>query len=542
MCLHAQSKLTVSGTVGLYADFYQMNADTAIAPRRPSELYRLVCSPTISYRDFSLPVVINISPQNTSVVTPAAKYRNLGDYLKNPLNQVGIAPKYKWAQLLLGTQVPQYSELSFGDQPVFGAGLRLNPGKFRFEVFGGTSRQAIAEDTVNRVSGAYQRTMYSGKIGFGKEESSHVYLIGGYAIDDINSLKVAPAYIRPENGVLATLDYRVNLPAKFYVKGEIAASLFSRDMRAKIIKDAPVTLPSDVFKSRESTRSDGGGIFTIGKDGKTFGIKATGKYVGDGFVPLGYPFMQTDRLEVTVDPRFSLFKNKLNISGGGGQRINNLTHTRGSTATQVIGYANVSAQITDDLNLSGNFSNFGFRNTVKNDSFRIEMVTMSYGITPSYTLNLGKTINMFSLSYSHDQYRDYNLVSGSLNDNDADAGIFIYNLALSGNPFTTTLMLSSFNNKLSVGTVTVNSGSITFGYSFWKNRLSINAGETLSNSMLDNKDPATQLLTSVGARYKIIKNLSFSLNASINNYNAGKTNPNYRFTEDLLRTSLIYKL
>jgi len=60
--------------------------------------------------------------------------------------------------------------------------------------------------------------------------------------------------------------------------------------------------------------------------------------------------------------------------------------------------------------------------------------------------------------------------------------------------------------------------------------------------LLDNKDPATQLLTTFGARYKIRKDLSLSLNASVNDYKGGKTNPNYNFTEDLLRTSLIYKL
>lgn len=541
LCTSAKNKFKVTGTMGLYADFYKMNSDSSIMARRPSELYRLVCSPTISYGQFSLPFVINVSPQNTSLVTPVPDFKNFGQFMRNPLNQIGIAPKYKWVQLLLGSQTSRYSDLSFGDQMVFGAGIRLDPGKFRFEFFGGTSRQAIEEDTLRRIVGAYKRTLYSGKIGFGKEEASHFYLIGGYAIDDINSLRSNPVYTRPANGLMLSLDYKAMLSKKVYIRGEMAGSLFSRDIRSKEIKDAVVPIPGSIFTSRESTRMDGAAIFAIGKDSKVFGIKATGKYIGDGFVPLGYPFMQTDRLEVTVDPRVSLFKSKLNITGGVGERINNLTNTRGSTATQVIGYANVSAQITEALNLSGNFSNFGFRNTVRNDSFRIEMVTMSYGVSPSYTLNLGSTINLFSFSYSHDQFRDYNIVSGSLNDNDANSGMFTYNLALSNNPFNTTILVSHFDNKLITGLITVNSAGITFGYSFWKNKLNINVGETLSKGLQDNINPSTQLLTMVGARMKLRKNLSFNLNASVNNFSAGNTNPNYNFREDLLRTSLIYK-
>jgi hypothetical protein len=538
----AQTKVAVSGTIGLYADFYKMNSDSTIAPRRPSELYRLVCSPTITYGDFSLPFIINISSQSSSVVTPVSKYKNFAQFLQSPINQVGIAPKYRWVQLLIGTQIPHYSELTFGDQPVFGAGLRLTPGKFRFEFFGGTSQQPIEEDTVHHIIGAYKRTLYSGKIGYGREDSSHIYLLSGYAIDDVNSLKVAPVNTLPANGLMLSLDYKVLLPKKFYVKGEIAGSLFSRDIRSRKVTDAAVPVPDDIFISRESTRSDGATMLTLGKDGREFGIKATGKYIGDGFVPLGYPFMQTDRLEVTIDPHFSLFKHKLNITGGGGERINNLSHTRGSTATQAIGYANVSAQITNDLNLSGNFSNFGFRNAVTNDSFRIQMVTMSYSFNPSYTLNLDETINVFSFTYGHDKFTDYNVISGSLNNNNSNSGMFIYNLGFTGNPFTTTLMASSFSNKLQTGTVTINSAGVTFGYGFWKNKLNLTAGETVSNALLDSKDPATQLLTTLGARYKIRKDLTFSLNASINDYRGGKTNPNYNFTEDLLRTSLIYKL
>ncbi len=538
----AQKSPTVTGTIGLYADFYQMDADSTIPARRPPALYRLVCNPTFSYRDFSLPFLINISPQSTSVIAPVPAYKNFGQYLANPLNQLGIAPKYKWVQLLLGTQIPHYSELTFGDQPVFGAGLRLTPGKFRFECFGGTSQQAIAEDTINNIKGAFKRTLVSAKIGYGKEEGSHIYLIGGYSVDDTNSLKIKPVYTNPQNGMLTSLDYRINLSKQFYVKGESAISVFTRDQRAQLVSDAANYVPTSVFPVRYSTRTDNADILTIGYDGKQFGLKAVGKYYGDGYVSLGYPFMQTDRMEVTLDPRFSLFNHKVNISGGIGERLNNLTQTRGATSSAIIGYANISVQATKDLNLSGNFSNYGFRNTVTNDSLRLQMVSMSYSFNPNYKIKIGKTINMFALTLSHDQFRDYNTISGSLNNNDANSGMFLYSLAFSENPLSFSLLASSYNNQLSSGLLSVNSGGVTCSYSLHKNTLRLSAGETYTQSMLNSIGPSKQLNTMLGVKYKISKALNFSVTGTINTFNAGAQNPLNKYTENLLRTSLIYKL
>ena len=133
-------------------------------------------------------------------------------------------------------------------------------------------------------------------------------------------------------------------------------------------------------------------------------------------------------------------------------------------------------------------------------------------------------------------------MSGRLNDNDANSGILIYNLAFSGNPFTATLTASSFEDKLDIGVMAVNSAGVSFGYSIKKYKINLNIGETFSNATLDGKNPSTQMLTQLGVRWKATKDLSFSLNTSINTFRGGTTNPRYNFTEDLLRTSLIYKL
>src|ERR1017187_6584864 len=174
---YGQDHVHISGDIGLYGDFYRMNSsgDSAIQPRRPGTLIRLLFNPTISYKDFSLPFTIMLCPQQTNVVTPLSNSGNIMDFIENPLNNVGIAPKYKWVQLLLGSQTPYYSDLTLGNLPVFGAGINLTPGKFRFSFFTGISQRAIEMDTSKNIPGSYKRTFYSAKIGYGREDSSHIY-------------------------------------------------------------------------------------------------------------------------------------------------------------------------------------------------------------------------------------------------------------------------------------------------------------------------------------------------------------------------------
>jgi hypothetical protein len=538
----AQSPWKLTGDIGLYADFYSMNSsgDSTIKPRRPGLLTRFLINPTFSYKDFSLPFSIMISPQQTNVVTPVGDPKNFMQFLQNPLNNVGIAPKYKWVQLLLGSQTPNYSELTLGNIPVFGAGINLTPGKFRFAFFTGTSQRAIEMDTARKIAGSYKRVFYSAKIGYGVEDSSHIYLIAAKILDDTSSIKSRPIEVMPQSGVVTSVDYRINIGKQFYIKGEIAGSAFTRDLRAKeweIIKE----IPKIVFITQESSRLDYASNLTIGKNGKIFSIKLVGRYIGDGFVPVGYPFMQTDRLEVTIEPKLNLFKNKLIMSGSIGERVNNLSGGRGSTATQTIGFANVNAQITEQLSIAANFSNYGFRNTVRNDTFRVEMVTMSFGISPSYTITGKKAIHSISISYNQDQFRDYNIISGALNNNDSRTALASYVLSFITMPLSLNLMLSNFENTTGLGKLTMNSVNIGGSYVLFKKKLTVSLAENVTQSGLSVYTPSLQVLTIVGLRYKIQKNLLVSVSGSVNTFKYGTERPGSQFTENLVRSSITYK-
>ncbi len=546
----AKSPVKIKGDFGLYGDFYHMNSDTtgAVAPRRPDALGRLVVNLSINIKDFSMPISMAIPTGQYGVVLPSvpkipnAPFKNFKVLVKNPLNRIGIAPKYKWCQVLLGSQIPQYSELSVGDLAVFGAGINLTPGKFRFSCFVGTSQLAVEEDTLKKIEGIYARKIYSAKIGFGHEDSSHFYLIGSMMKDDTSSLIQKPVNLMPQTGILTSIDYRIKLGKKGYIKGEIAGSAFTRDMRSNELPSFTPSPPKDIFNPKESSRLDYASVLSLGRDGKHFGIKLTGRYYGDGFVPLGYPFLQTDRMEVTVDPKFMLFKNKFQLSGSIGQRTNNLSEIRAATTKQTIGSANVNIQLTENFSLAGSYSNFGFRNSILNDTFRVEMVTVSWSVSPSYNLNTKNSMHNFTLMYAQNAFNDFNTVSGAVNNNDAINGAFSYMLSMKNTPFSASTMLSYFDNATSDGKLMTKAANVSVGYKFFKKKLGSTLGLTVADNTIGSSSSGFQVMTIIGLKYTVKKKVAFALNGSVNLFKFGDSRPGISYRENLLRTSVTYKL
>lgn len=540
-----KSKWKLVGNIGLYGDFYSMESDTpgAVAARRPNSMERLVVNSTITYGKFSMPISMMLSGGQYSVVLPHLPEGNLIDYIKNPMNRIGIAPKYKWAQLLLGTQVPQYSELSVGDLPVFGAGINLTPGKFRFSAFAGTSQLAIDESTTKNIKGVYARNIFSAKIGYGKEDGTHFYIISSIMKDDTNSLKTKPVNTLPQKGILSSIDYKLKIGKQYAIKGEIAGSAFTRDIRSKPISFAnmPIDIPSEIFKIQESSRFDYATVLSIVKEGKIFNLKLSGKYIGDGFVPLGFPFMQTDRLEVSIDPGFNLLKNKIQFSGSIGTRYNNLSGARASTTRQTIGFANLNWQFTESFSLATSFSNFSFRNSLRNDTFRIDMVTLSWSASPTYIFTTPNNMHIFTVMYAQNTFADYNTISGALSNNDSRNASASYLLSKVKNPLSISTILSYFDNNTSFGLLTTNAANLTLSYKFLDKKLSTSSGITYSDNSVNSLASGSQIVTVLGMKYTLKKKTDFSVNGSINLYKYGADRPGISYRENLLRTSITYK-
>ena len=528
---------TVTGDVYLFSS----NPDSANRPRRPSNLWRLILSPTIQFGDWlTLPLSITLASREVNVTTPVTGGSNLIQFLQNPMNNLGflsISPKLGWAQFYLGSHVPQYSELSSGDGQVFGAGVDLRPGKFRFSASAGSIQRAIEPDSQRGIRGSYARWIYLTKIGFGTDESSYFDLNFVRARDDPRSITRMPEGLDPQEGVLVTGNFKSRFNERLSLTGEIGTSVFTNDMNASGLTNPDATLNS-IIRERISSRTDLAGNLGISYSQEAWGVKALARYIGAGYVALGYPYMQPDRLEYTLSPRAQLFENRLAINGSIGIRSNNLSNTKEQTSSQFIGSANVLGVITDDFNISASYSNFGIRNNKADDTLRIESVSQSISVTPTYTLPTDAAVHTMSVTYSRDGYNDYNVVSGAENSNNTQSVMIMYANTFLSLPLSTNLSVNHLTNDLKTGALTINSLSLGGSFRFRNGDVVPSLTLTWSTSQVEKFTQDRQLYLRLSSRWKINKMFALTLSASRNGYWYGSSRPGVSFAETFFQTAM----
>ncbi len=408
-------KPTVSGTVGVWYEGYGLtvNPNNALPPlynqRRPWNQVRFNFSPTINFGNFTLPFNVNLAALPTNFAGPFAgiKNQNFMQYLTNPMNTIGMNPKYKWAELQLGTQYLKYSELSTGDIGAFGAGFDLKPKKFRVKFFMGQSQRGINfASGPPLVPGAYQRNHWM--FQFGKEDEGKYQVFFNFAKgkDKINSVNPQLTSIRPQEGFTMSMVTNVFFKKGWYLKTEGAQSNYTSDLNTALV-DTAATDFKPFISAHTSTVKDYAGMATVGKKGKNFDVGIGTKYLGAGFQTTGYPFMQPDRFDLTLNTRLNFMKNnKSNIIASMGRRVNNVSKTA-TRSQQFIGNINWFTQFTDAFSLNINYNNFGFQSvgTVLSP-YNIKNVANDFSVNPSYSWSNTKMMHSLSFNYSYSLYEE----------------------------------------------------------------------------------------------------------------------------------------
>lgn len=570
--LEEATTFSISGNLTITADLYEYETtpDSAQPARRPKSLYRFLFTPVIKIgENISLPLNLMLHTPETNFNTPTAPTPTLAQIFQNPANSFGLSsfmPKFDWAEFKLGSHTPQYSNLSIGDQQLFGAGVDLKPGKFQIAASEGVSQRAVESDSVKNLPGAYRRDIYSARIGYGKKEESGVAINMVYAKDALNSLRdqireILPSHpasddslvvvppdsvrLKAEEGVVVSSDVRIKLAESLTWNMEGAISSFTRDQTSpeKVIEGNPF---ASLFKTRTSTKTDFAGstdlTFKASGDsgGIPWGVKLRGLYMGAGFVPVGYSYVQSDRLEFAIEPNFQLFDKKLQFTGSIGERINNLQKTKGATETQLIGSADLNADITDAFSIAARYSNFGIRNDQSSDTLKVQTVSQSLSIDPSLRIDGEDMSHIISGSLALDKYDDFNVLTTETASNDTRSALASYTIALNAIPLTFNVMGTYLENDLPGGSLVMRGVGSALGYSFLEGAIVPNVSVTLSSSNTAADPTDTQLFFKAGSRFRVAKFLELQAVLTNNSFDYG--NPLRRgkqFKETILELGLM---
>ena len=430
-----------SGEIGSLGELYSVSGRDQ---RRPSSTGRLFMHSQLQlFNSVTVNLDLLYSTETGSGVT-------LGSTGRQSLNQLGIAPRWRWGRAYAGSFNDSYSPLSYDGISLRGGGFNINPGPLRLALFTGRAQSAVAGGATD---GAFKRSMTGGKIGFGRRsetgEGGYVDLVFVRTADDPNSLAAPtgtdessiqtgnPYAVTPEENVVIGAATRIPFwQNRLVASGEFAASIYSRDRRAPVLSDEALDQYSSLMRAlitpRASTYGDiaHNGQLEIrslalpGSTGQTPRLLSGSvgyRYVGAGYVSLGVASLPADQFALNAHAALR-FRN-WNASVRAMQQEDNLLGQKLATTTRNHLAATASFRPTRVLSSSVRLSVNTMSNGVTDSTRQVDFTSYNFGITQNINLTQGRKLRAVALSYGYQQSGDDNPLKADARLSAHDASI-----------------------------------------------------------------------------------------------------------------------
>ena len=548
-----KEKLNISGTMGVSYEGYGLNRNpsgwTGYSARKPWNQVRFNFTPTFKFgQHFSLPFNFNFAaiPTNFAGSYAGIKKPSLGQFITNPMNSFGINPKYKWAELQLGTQYLKYSDLSTGDIGIFGVGFDLRPKTYRIKFFSGISQEGINYFTgPPTVTGAYKRKNWMFQLGK-EEEGKYLFAINFAKGKDVPSSSAPPPLtVRPQEGAVISVVSNVYMDNGFYFKAEGAQSTFTKDVATPL---SPLLKGLKPFiEAHTSTVTDFAGQASVGRKSKNFDIGVSTKYLGAGFQTVGYPYQQSDRLDYTVNTRFNAWKDKnksykMNVVASVGQRVNNVRNTA-LKAKQFIGNLNWYTQFNEHWSLNVNYNNFGFQSASGINPYGIKNVNNDLGFNPTFSWTGKKIIHLLSMSYNYSKYDERDVITGLTTSNNTHTALLTYVPTCLEKEISPDFSVLYFYNDVPGAKITLATISSALSMQAAKKKLRLRGQLQYTIGKLNSFSSSNNLIASCNIDFKLTKKLNWNTYLTTNYFKYGnEIVPNgANYLESICRTGFQYR-
>ncbi|MBL0180857.1 MAG: hypothetical protein IPP96_00690 [Chitinophagaceae bacterium] len=547
----AQAKpvsFSVSGTAGVTYEGYGLNRNpsgwTGYAPRKPWNQVRFNFTPTFKFgKNLSLPFNFNFAAIPTNFAGPYAgiKNQNFGQFITNPMNSFGINPKYKWAELQLGTQYLKYSDLSTGDIGIFGIGVDLRPKTWRFKFFTGISQEGVNYfGGPPTVTGAYKRKNWMLQIG-NEVEGKYLFAVNLAKGKDVpTSSAPPPLTVKPQEGVVISIVADAYVDKGIYFKAEAAQSTFTKDATTPTTTLLRGLKP--FIDPHTSSLTDFAGQVSAGRKSANFDIGLMMKYIGAGFQTTGYPYLQSDRVDYTLNTRFNAWKKKMNVVASVGRRVNNVKNTA-LRASQFIGNLNWFTQFNEHWSLNVNYNNFGFQSASGINPYGIKNVSNDLGFNPTFTWTGKKIIHLVSLSYNYSKYDERDVMTGLTTSNNTHTALLTYVPTYLEKDISPDFSVLYFYNDVPLAKIKLFTISSALSMTAAKKKLRLRGQLQYTLGKLNSYSSSNNLIASCNVDLKITKKLSWNTFLTTNYFKYGnEISPSgANYLESISRTGFQYR-
>ena len=509
-------------------------------PRYPDNILRLTANATLHIsKYFNIPFGLNISNQKTTYNIPTLPEEGLYNYVRSPRNNFHINPNYKWMHFKLGSNTPKFSELTTGNIQIFGVGFDINPKKIIFSGSYGNSQIAVEPDALLNIQGAYKQTMMAARLGWGKLSGSKVTLNVVKVKDDVNSVIDAPIGVKPVEGINVSPYIELKLSKNIDFKTETAASVKTTDLLAA---NDMINYDNQMITINNSSTVDYSHITSLTYHNKSFSIGGEYRYIGPGYLFVGYRNQETDLKDYRINTSARLAKNKVNVKATFGIRQNNIKNTKLSTNKRFIANINVFSQINEQFSLSATYNNFGFRNNVTDNSLKVEMVNNSFSITPTYQIKSKTNFQQISVSANIDRFNQYDFFTDAYINTAANSYNANYVLTFKNNPLMLGVNALYLENKSDLLNLNLLNYGANVGYKFFDKKLYTMLMATMTSLTRDEFTADNRLNLRLKLKYKISKTMTANLLYSLNNNRYGSYRPDAISNENRIQVSLTKKL
>ncbi|TDE10581.1 hypothetical protein E0F88_28190 [Dyadobacter psychrotolerans] len=513
----------VSGGLNAYAGFYTANGINARNQPTP----------------FGLSGAITLTLPGGISLPFSGVLGNQGTSFRQPFNQFGVSPGYKWATLHAGYRNVSFSPFTLAGHTFLGGGVELNPGLLRVGIVYGRFNKASSSTIIDpNVIPSFKRTGYSVKLGYGKA-NNYVDLVMLRAKDDTNSIAgVAPSpelNLTPAENLVVGITSRLLIVKHFLVELDAAASSYTRDMLATEIqaegKNPLVRLFGKMITPRLSSQLTQATQAAVGYQDKWGSLKVQYKRIDPNFQTMGAYYFQSDIESYTVATSLNLLKGKARITGSYGRQFDNLANNKNAGTGRSIGSLMASVNPNPTFGFDISLSNYGLSQKAGLrpliDTLRIAQNNLSATVNTRYSVLNPELSHIFTFTATHQQLSDLNQTTAAQTENNNQNLNLGYFFVQNQSGFGLNLTLSYTQTSLPVSMPGQENSKVKYygptvgtNYAFLKKKITTSANV----SYLINKQFGVtgKLLTaSANAGYQLSKRQSLNLMLNYLNSNTG---------------------
>jgi hypothetical protein len=388
--------LSLSAGLTLSAQFYK---NWGGDPRQQPFMYSVSGAPALDIKGVTMPFSVIYSNQVFSY--------------QQPFNQFGLAPRFKYGTVYLGTTSIRQSNYTLAGQRFTGVGTELQFKWLRLgAMYGRLRRQVSPFGNINDPSTflnesetpAFKRNGYTVKLGFGKKDRYFDLIwFKGYDVAP-KDFQQADWNVKPRENVVFGINSILNFGKKITLKNDWAISAFTQNTLADtlVIEDVKLkNLAQSILLPRISTQVRIAGETSIRFNHKILSPSFSYKRVELDYTSLGAYFFQTDLQQFTGGINLKLFKGKLVTNASLGRQNDNLQKQRLRTSYRNIGSLNINFNPSSKWGINLVYSNFGITQSPLpkslTDTTRINQINNSITFMPRVMFQRAKSTHSMHL-------------------------------------------------------------------------------------------------------------------------------------------------